>query len=162
MSNLIAVVFENSEDASKVKKTISSMKGAGYISTDDSAVVIKVADGKISIKNEMDRGVKVGAVGGGFLGLLLSSVFFPVAGLLVGAIAGAALGASANLGISKTFVKEVSEAMAPGSSALFVIVRESSPDIAVAALKPYKGKVLQTTLSPEDEKTLREVLKKKY
>ena len=46
------------------------------------------------------------------------------------------------------------------TSALFIIVRDSNPDVAVAALKPYKGKILQTTLSPEDEENLRGVLKK--
>jgi uncharacterized membrane protein len=51
--------------------------------------------------------------------------------------------------------------MTENSSALFIIVRDSDPDLAIAALRPYEGKILQTTLSPEDEETLRRTLKKK-
>jgi len=40
-------------------------------------------------------------------------------------------------------------------------VRDGDPDIAVAALRPYEGKILQTTLSDEDEESLRRALKKK-
>ncbi len=160
MSNLIVIVFDNPDEAGKVRKTLQSIQGSGHLRLDDAAVVVKDADGKIHVKNEVDRGVKVGALGGGFLGLLLGSVFFPLAGLLVGTLGGAAVGAAMQTGIPKSFVKEVSESLKNGSSALFIIVRDSNPDVAVAALKPYKGKVLQTTLSPEDEETLRSVLKK--
>ena len=89
-----------------------------------------------------------------------ASVFFPWAGLIIGALGGAAIGAAAKMGVSQSFVKEVSEAMENQSSALFIIVRDSDPDVAISALKPYKGKILQTTLSPEDEENLRGVLKK--
>ncbi len=51
--------------------------------------------------------------------------------------------------------------MTENSSALFIIVRDADPAFAVAALRPYEGKVLQTTLAPEDEETLRRALKKK-
>jgi uncharacterized membrane protein len=159
MSNLIVIVFDNAEEAGKVRQTIKSIEG-GHIRLDDSAVVVKDADGKFHVKNQVDRGIKVGALGGGLLGVLIGSVFFPFAGILIGALAGAAVGAAAKLGISQSFVKEVAETMDNESSALFIIVRDSDPDVAVAALKPYKGKVLQTTLSPEDEETLRGVLKK--
>jgi len=160
MSNLIVIVFDDSEEAEKVRKTIKMVQGGGYLRLDDSAVVVKDGKGKFHIKNEMDRGIKIGAIGGGFLGLLIGSVFFPFAGLLIGALGGAAVGAAAKLGISQNFIKEVAESMDNESSALFVIVRDSNPDVAVAALKPYKGKLLQTTLSPEDEENLRGVLKK--
>lgn len=49
----------------------------------------------------------------------------------------------------------------PGTSALFVIVREGNPDLAIAALKPYKGTVLQTTLPPEAEEEVRRILSKR-
>ena len=160
MSNLIVIVFDDPEEAGEVRKTIKSIQGGGYIRLDDSAVVVKDAKGKFHVKNEMDRGVKVGAIGGGLLGLLIGSVFFPFAGLLIGALAGAGLGAAVKLGISQSFVKEVAESMENETSALFIIVRDSDPDMAIAALKPYKGKLLQTTLSPEDEENLRGVLKK--
>ena len=160
MSNLIVIVFDDVEEASKVRKTIKSIEGSGHIRLDDSAVVVKDEKGKIHVKNQVDRGVKVGAVGGGLLGLLIRSIFFPFTGLLIGALSGAAVGAAAKLGVSQSFVKEVAEAMDNESSALFIIVRDSDPDVAVAALKPYKGKLLQTTLSPEDEENLRGVLKK--
>ncbi|MCA9951726.1 MAG: DUF1269 domain-containing protein [Anaerolineales bacterium] len=161
MSNLIVIVFDDAEQAGKVRDTLKSVEHEGRLRLDDSAVVVKDADGKIHVKNQMDRGVKIGAVTGGFLGLLLASVFFPVAGILIGAAAGGLIGKSAGLGVSKSFVKEVSESMTENSSALFVIIRDSDPDLALAALRPYEGKVLQTTLDPEDEETLRRALHNK-
>jgi uncharacterized membrane protein len=160
MSNLIVIVFDNAEEASNVRKTLRSVQHGGHLSLNDSAVVIKDADGKFHVKNEVDRGVKIGALGGGFLGVLIGSVFFPLGGLLIGALAGAAIGKAAKMGISQKFVKDVAESMENDSSALFIIVRDSEPDVAIAALKPYKGKLLQTTLSPEDEENIRGVLKK--
>ena len=160
MSNLIVIVFDDPDEASAVRKTLRSVEHIGRLRLDDSAVVVKDAKGKIHVKNEVDRGVKIGAVGGGFVGLLIASIFFPLAGILIGALGGAALGAAAKMGVSQSFVKEVAESMENESSAIFFIVRDSDPDVAVAALRPYKGKLLQTTLTPEDEKTLRGVLKK--
>ena len=105
--------------------------------------------------------VEIGAVGGGLIGLLIGSIFFPVGGLVVGAIGGALVGASTDLGIQSKFVKQVGEDLTPGTSALFVIVRDANPNAALAALKPYKGNVYHTSLPPEAEKELRRILKKR-
>jgi uncharacterized membrane protein len=161
MSNLIVIVFDDAEQAGEVRASLKSVEHLGRLKLDDSAVVVKDADGKIHVKDQMDRGVKVGAVTGGLLGILLASIFFPIGGLIIGAVAGGLIGSAAGLGISKSFIKEVSESMTENSSALFIIVRDGDPDIAVAALRPYEGKILQTTLSPEDEEALRRTLKKK-
>jgi uncharacterized membrane protein len=161
MSNLIVVVFDEAEEAGKVRASLQSVEHEGRLRLDDSAVVVKDEHGKIHVKDQMDRGVKVGAVTGGLLGILLASVFFPIGGLIIGAVAGGLIGSTAGLGISKSFIKEVSESMTENSSALFIIVRDSDPDLAIAALRPYEGKILQTTLSSEDEETLQRALKKK-
>ena len=161
MSNLVVIVFDDVEQAGQVRASLKSVEHEGRLRLDDSAVVVKDEKGKIHVKDQMDRGVKVGAVTGGLLGILLASVFFPIAGLIIGAVAGGLIGSAAGLGISKSFIKEVSESMTDSSSALFIIVRDGDPDLAVAALRPYKGKILQTTLSDEDEESLRRALKKK-
>ncbi len=161
MSNLIVIVFDDAEQAGQVRNTLKSVEHEGRLSLDDSAVVVKDADGKIHVKNQVDRGVKIGAVSGGLLGLLLGGIIFPVGGLILGAAAGGLIGSTAGLGVDKKFVKDVSDSMTENSSALFVIVRDSDPSLALAALRPYEGKVLQTTLSPEAEESLRRALHKK-
>ena len=161
MSNLLVVTFKNQDEAAQVRQTLRSMQRTDYLSLDDSAVVVKDEEGKVHVKNEMDRGVKIGSVGGGLLGLLLAGIFFPIAGLVVGALAGALVGASAKIGIDQKFVKEVGEDLQPGTSAVFFIVRDANPDAAIAALKPYKGTVRHTSFPPEAEKELRHILDKR-
>jgi uncharacterized membrane protein len=82
-------------------------------------------------------------------------VFFPIAGLVVGAIGGALVGKLMNTGVSKSFIQEVTDELEPGSSAIFFIVRGDDPNPTVAALREYDGKILQTTLPDEAEDTLR-------
>ena len=156
MANLVVITFDNAEAAGKVREAL--LKQKEYIGLDDSAVVVKDEEGKVHVKNQTDRGVLVGAVGGGVLGLLLGSVFFPLAGLLVGAVGGALVGRTMDLGIDQKFAQDVSEALQPGTSALFIIVREARPDVALATLKPFKGQVYHTSLSTDAEESLRRVL----
>jgi uncharacterized membrane protein len=161
MSNLVVVTFDNADEAGRVLETLRSVQHQGVLKLDDSAVVVKDEEGKVHVKNQMDRGVQVGAVGGGLLGLLIGGFLFPLGGLLFGALAGALVGKSADLGVDQRFVKDVSEDIQPGTSALFFVVRDADPNAALAALKPYKGIVRQTTLSPETEEELRRILKKR-
>ena len=156
MSNLIVITFDNEEEAGKVREALKEQ--AANINLDDSAVVVKDAEGEVHVKNEVDRGVAVGAVGGGALGLLIGGLLFPIGGLVLGALAGALVGKMLDMGVDKKFVEDVSEHLQPGTSALFIIVREANPNVALAALRPYKGKVIQTSLPPEAEAELRRIL----
>lgn len=160
MSNLVVVTFDNADTAGQVREALRELEHRQLISLDDSAVVIKDADGKVHVENQTDRGMKVGAVGGGLLGLLIAGVLFPFAGLLAGALVGAAIGKMADQGVDQKFVKDVTNALTPGTSALFVIVREGNPEAVRGALKPFHGEIYQTTLSTEAEESLRDVLRK--
>ena len=160
MSNLVVVAFDNEEEAGKVREALKAH--SANISLDDSAVVVKDEDGQVSVRNELDRGVKVGFAGGGLLGLFIGFIFGgPLGSALVGAAGGALVGSLADLGIQKSFVKEVSDSLQPGSSALFIIVRDANANAAINALKPYKGNVYHTSLPTEAEESLRRVLAKR-
>lgn len=159
MAYLVVTIYEDMEEAEKVREDLSSGEHKGYISLDDSAVVVKDQEGKVHVKNQVDRGVKVGAVTGGFLGLLLA-FFFPIGGLILGALGGGLLGKLFDMGVDKKFVKEVSESLTPGSSALFIIIRSAEPAYALGVLEKYKGKLFHTNLPSELEDQLRKEITK--
>jgi len=161
MAHLIVVTFDNAEEAGQVRNALRQAQRGDQLSLDDSAVVVKDAQGKVRVKNELDRGVKIGALGGGALGLLIGSVFFPLAGLLVGTAGGALVGRSLDMAVDQKFVKEVTNSLQPDSSAIFFLVRDVNPDVAINALKPYKGTVYHTSLAPEAEDSLRRVLQER-
>ena len=122
MSNLIVITFENEDEAGKVRESVRKLQKQGLVSLDDSAVVVKDANGKIKVHNEMDRGVKIGAIGGGIIGVMLGFIFFPLGGLVMGALGGALVGKMTDLGVDKKFVKEIEAELKPGTSAIFLLV----------------------------------------
>ena len=64
-----------------------------------------------------------------------------------------------HLGVDKKFIDEVTESLTPGMSALFVMVKGGDVNMAIAAFRPYDGKILQTTLSEEKVAALEQELK---
>jgi uncharacterized membrane protein len=122
-------------------------------------VIVKDADGKTHVKNELDSGTKIGAVGGGALGLLIGGLLFPVGGILLGAAAGGLIGSLTHKGISKDFIKDVTDELQPGTSAIFFIERSANTNAVMAMLRQYEGTVYQTSLPSEAEEALRDALK---
>lgn len=84
----------------------------------------------------------------------------PLVGTVVGAGAGVLSGYFTDIGINDTFMKELASTFMPGTSALFVLVKKTTPDKVLDSLRNFKGKVLKTSLTVDKEEALREVLEK--
>lgn len=163
MSNLVVLVFDSDEEATQVMEAIKTLRKEDFISLDDTAVIIKDADGKVHVKNEIDRGIKLGAGVGSLLGLFLGMLFGgPIGAMLLGGAGGALVGKLVDMGVDQKFVKQLKEDLPPGSSALFLLVRDAHSNVAMAALRPYQGTIYHTTLDTETEAELQRVLKERF
>lgn len=161
MSHLIVITFEDTVQATQALESLKEMQKGGHLTLDDAAVIVKQESGAVEVRNQLDRGVKWGALTGGALGLLLAGVFFPLAGLAIGAAGGALVGKSLDIGVDQEFVREVTSSLKPGSSALFVVGSSGEPAVVIAALRPYEGAIYQTDLSSETVEALQDALKKR-
>ena len=99
----------------------------------------------------------MGALGGTFWGLLIGLIFFvPILGMAMGAAAGAVAGHFTHVGIDDDFIKQVREQVTPGTSALFLLSSHAVLDRVTPAFEGHHAELIQTNLSAEQEKLLRE------
>ncbi len=130
------------------------------IQADQVAAIVRDPEGKYHV-HTTHGGASAGggAVWGGFWGLLFGLLFFiPFAGWAMGAGLGALFGHMGEKGIDKAFQEQVRDQLKPGTSALFLVIEQVTPDKAVAALEQYGGTVIKTSLSDEDTKKLQDAL----
>lgn len=124
------------------------------IDLDDAVFAVKDQNGKIKLHQSMSL-TGAGALRGGFWGMLIGMLFMnPLIGMAVGAASGAAAGALTDLGIDDRFMKDLAATLKPNSSALFVLVRQSTPDKVLAELEGTGGRILKSSLSNESEQRL--------
>lgn len=161
MSELIAIAYDDMFKAEEVRLTLAKLQKEYLIELGDAAVVVKDTEGKVQLKQAVNL-TGMGAVSGGFWGLLIGTLFFmPLAGLAVGAATGAISGALTDIGVNDDFMRELAETMSPGTSALFILVRKFTPDKVLEEIAPYGGKVLRTSLTKDQEAELQEVLSRR-
>ena len=156
MSELAVVAFDNETGAAEMRDTLIGLQKKGLVTLDDAAVVVRRPDGKVKVKQAVTL-VGMGAMGGAFWGMLVGLLFWmPWLGAAAGALSGALGGGLSDYGLDDGFVKEVGNTIQPGHSALFLLIREATPDKLMDALKQFNGKILHTSLSKEAEAKLRE------
>ena len=163
MSNLIVIGFNNEADAFAMRAALAKMQANYLIEMEDAVVVTRDSKGKVQLHQAMNL-TAAGAVSGAFWGTLIGMLFLnPLLGAAVGAGSGALSGKLADMGISDQFMKDLGATLTPGSSALFVLVRKSTPDKVLEGLKPFvgKGRLLQTSLTKDKEEELRKFLEGK-
>jgi len=159
MSDLIVIGFKDEFKADEVLLDLRKLERDYLIALEDAAIVVRNKDGKVKIKQTQEL-IADGAIEGGFWGLLLGVIFFnPILGIF-GLAVGALSGAMQDIGIDDNFIREIGETIAPGTSAIFVLVQKSTPDKVLDDLSKFEGKVLRTSLSKEDEAKLQAVLTK--
>ena len=159
MSQLVVIAYNDELKAEEVRLKLLKLQQQYLIDLEDAVVAVKNAEGKVRLNQAVNL-TAVGAVQGTFWGTLVGMLFLsPLLGAAIGAGAGAISGALTDLGIDDNFMKTLSEQLAPGTSALFILVRSSTPDKVLEEIGPLGGTVLKTSLSHEDEKKLQEALK---
>ncbi len=158
MSNLVVIGFDNEHKAFELRAELAKLQKEYLIDMEDVVVVTKNDKGKTKLHQAVNL-TAAGTVSGSFWGLLIGMIFLnPLFGAVVGAGAGALSGKLSDLGIDNNFMKEFSETFKPESSAIFVLVRQSTPDKLLEELKGFKGKVLKTLLTADREDAFRKVL----
>jgi len=155
------ITFDDETEAVNARQSLREAQKHGYLELGDAVTIVKGQDGKVKVKDELDKGVAIGALGGSFLGLLISGIFFPITGLVLGALGGGLVGKMVGMGVDKKFIKEVSEALQPGTSAIFLVVREEYLSYMIAAFEPYQGKIYHTSLPEDAEQSLHQALEKR-
>jgi uncharacterized membrane protein len=160
MATLVAIGYADEATADQARDTVHQLESELIIQADQVASINRDLDGKYHV-HTTHGGASAGggAWWGGFWGLLFGLLFFiPFFGLALGAGMGALFGHFGEKGIDKAFQEQVRDHLQPGTSALFMVIEQATPDKAVAALSQYGGTVIKTSLSEEDTKKLQEAL----
>lgn len=156
MSDLIVLAFDNEASAFQMRDKLLQLQKQELITLADAAIVVRDKKGKPKVK-QLHSLVGSGALGGAFWGMLIGLLFFaPWLGMAAGALGGALGGKMTDIGVDDKFIKEVGETIEPGHAALFLLVMRVTADKVLPQLSDFNAKVLQTSLSNEDEAKLRD------
>jgi uncharacterized membrane protein len=156
MSDLVVVAFDNETEALDMRDALIGLQEQRLVVLDDAAVLVRRLDGKVKVKQAVSL-VGTGAMGGAFWGMLIGLLFWMRwLGLNLPAMPGAVGRALDDCGLGHEFVQVVGQAIQPGDSALFLLIREASPGKLMEELKQFNGQILQTPLSLQAEAKLRE------
>jgi uncharacterized membrane protein len=159
VSTLIAVAYDDVDTTRDVLLTLKELSLEHAVTVDDAVVAEHNSDGEIKLHQTAKAGA-VGAAGGALSGGLIGLLFLaPFLGMAVGAAAGGTAGALTDGAVDDAFIKHLGEDLQPGSAAVIVLIRESTPDKVLPRISPYGGRVIRSSLSAEAEARLREALR---
>jgi uncharacterized membrane protein len=172
MSELVCIAFKDSSTADRELNELRAMEKEYVLDLEDAVIVVRDMDGKVHLKQCVDvfggatkHGVALGMLWGGLMGFLFMNPLAGLLGSLAGGAGGGAMTTSANeygllsdYGIPDNFIKSLGNTILPGTSAIFLLIRNLDQDKLSARISKYGGTILKTSLSNEHEERLRVAL----
>lgn len=158
MSELIIIGYDDHETAHKAQDKVLQLQRDFVVQLAGLAVVRVDDDGKKHIDTP-SKIVGVSSAGGAMWGMIIGLLFLaPGLGMLLGGAWGALAGTASKAGINRSLRERVDGLLEPGKAALVVMTEKLTEDKFAAAMGEFKGTVLKTSLSEEDERALAEEL----
>ena len=166
MAELVVIGFDSAYDADRALTELTRLQREYLIELEDAVVAVRSPDGQVRIKQSVNltgMGAAHGGLSGAIWGSLIGLLFLnPLAGMAiggaVGAVSGALSGSLIDYGINDDFIRDMADTLQPDTSALFLLVRKAQPEKILNELSHFKGRVLRSSLSPEQEQKLQDAL----
>jgi uncharacterized membrane protein len=161
VADLIVIGYPDETTADAALEEVERLQQDLVLEVEGAGAVVRHADGKVKVhapgagSGMVGGGALWGGLWGGLFGLIFLVPFF---GAIVGGAFGALFAAMDRSGIDREFREKVQQQVAPGTSALVLVVDTVTPDQALEALSAYRGTVIRTSLSEDAEKHLQEAL----
>jgi len=157
MSDLIVIGYDSPDTARRAYDRTMRMHQDFIVELRGLAIVTVDADGKTHVDTPQ-RIIGSSAAFGALWGMVLGLLFFIPGMVLIGGAAGALLGKLNKSGVNERFRAQVQDLLAPGHSAVVIMANKITEDKFAAALQPYGGTILKTSLSDSDERELADEL----
>ncbi len=123
---LIVAAFNDEKGADKAWKQLKAAKWAGIIGIDNMAKIRRDEKNKIHVRESGDpgggRGAAIGAVLGGAIGAIAGPLGAVVLGGATGAVVGGITAKYHDAGIPNDRLKEIGDALQPGTSAIVALI----------------------------------------
>jgi uncharacterized membrane protein len=143
VAHLVAIAYDDMDQAESVMRSIGELVKEHSLTLEDAVIVEHKANGKLKLHQPSLTGIGAasGALWGGVIGLLFLA---PVLGMAVG--------------VDDDFVKELGEQLPQGGAAVVVLVQESTRDKVVPEISKHGGRLIQSSLSNDQEEALQQAL----
>jgi uncharacterized membrane protein len=146
---LVGISFDDTFRAQEFLTAVTGLAARGRLKLKDAVTVVKRPDGSTHVHETIDpspgRSAMSGALWAGLFGLILGGPVGWIAGIAVGAGAGAATAKLVDLGISDEWVKWFEQAVQPGRATVALLAEELDKDALVGEVRRFTGAELVYT-----------------
>ena len=155
---LVAIAFDKPNRASEVLVNVMHLQQEGALRLGDAVVLAKDEDGRARILETIDVTPGKGALMGTWWGLLAGLFVGPLA-IVGGAAAGALYGKLVDKGLADDWVRQMSEWLEAGRSALLLLVTVENKNQLLTELGRYGGELVSTDMPEPLRQELEEALR---
>jgi uncharacterized membrane protein len=155
---LVAIAFDKPNRATEVLVNVMHLQQEGAVRLGDAVVLVKDEDGRARTIETVDVTPSKGALMGTWWGLLAGLFVGPLA-IVGGAAAGALYGKLVDKGLADDWVKQMSDWLDSGRSALLLLVTVDNKAQLLTELGRYGGELVSTDLPEPLREELEEALR---
>ena len=143
--HLVCIAFDKPNRASEVLVNLMHLQQEGALRLGDAVVLAKDEDGRARILETIDVTPGKGALMGTWWGLLAGLFVGPLA-IVGGAAAGALYGKLVDKGLADDWVRQMSDWLEAGRSALLLLVTVENKNQLLTELGRYGGELVSTDM----------------
>ena len=157
--HLVAIAFDKPSRATEVLVNLMHLQEEGALRLGDAVVIAKDDSGRARIHETVDITPSKGALIGGWWGVLAGILVGPLA-IVGGVAAGALYGKLVDKGLADDWIRQMSDWLDAGRSALLLLVTVDDKAQVLHELGRYEGEIVSTDFPEpvrlELERALRE------